>query len=295
MDVGLDDARLAPRWRDRRRWLVAAVAVLGSCADTCGDSSDRGAVGELGNGRFHYICGGDNDPACEFSTNDEQPDDFPECIVLGGFFDLEYTLLDDSALETGTLTPVIYVESVNQSFFRGTDDFEALRTGEAAFIVRESDYVLDLIHLAVVRPDSIEVLARDPATPTDSVVVELGDTEQLRVLPRSEQCTQLGGAIPITANSSDETIASTSAGDILRIQGNAVGMATVRVQLGDLEASIAVEVVEGSIPPDPDDSSTGASGETDASSGTTGSSSGSDETDGTAGSSTGGSTSGGAR
>ncbi|MCA9711988.1 MAG: hypothetical protein KDK70_39495 [Myxococcales bacterium] len=280
---------MARRRRQRRReWIAASLLALGGCASTCGDSSDPGAIGELGNGRFLYECGGTSDPVCEFT---EPGETFPQCIALGGIFDLEYQLLDGSALENDfDLDPVLYVESINQGFFRGTDDFEARRTGEAAFVARESEYVLDLIHLRIVEPDDFDIVTRDPAEPTQEVTIEAGSTEVYRVFPRSVACEQLGGAVPITANSSDETVASTSGGDVLRVQAQSAGTAVVRVQLGDLEKMLTVHVVGDA--PDPDtDSATGSDSGTTADPATTGDTD--TDTDSAGSGSSGGSSSGG--
>lgn len=293
MRVGLDYGSAARRRRQRRReWFAVFALSLGGCASTCGDSSDPGAIGELGNGRFLYQCTSDSDPVCEFS--DPGPE-FPDCIALGGRFDLEYELLDPGALESDLeLDPVIYVESVNQDFFRGTDDFEARRTGEAAFIIRESEYVLDLIHLPILEPDDFDIVTRDPAEPTQAVTVEVGDSVAYRVFPRHSQCEQLGGGVPITATSSDETIASTSGGEVLRIVAQAEGTAVIRVQVGALEKMLTVTVT-GSIP-DPDtgpatdgDTDPGTTGDTDPTDGATDPGTTGDTDPGT----TGGSTTGG--
>lgn len=258
------------RHRPRHWWAALALSLVG-CSDSCNGTTEPGAVGELGNGRFLYTCGGQSDPACESSANGDAVDYFPECIALGGAFDLEYQLLDASALESDELTPVLYVDSVNQSFFRGTDDFQAQRVGSAAFVVRESERVLDLIHLTIVAPDGIDVITRDPATPTTTLELPAGDTEVLRVLPRSSGCFELGGAVAIAAESSDETIASVSAGDVLRIQGLAPGVAVVRARLGELEQAITVTVVEGPVDPDTGPSEdSGSSGDTGDSTGATG-------------------------
>lgn len=291
------------RHRPRHWWAALTLSLVG-CSDSCNGTTEPGAVGELGNGRFLYTCGGTSDPACESSANGDAVDYFPECIALGGSFDLEYQLLDASALESDELTPVLYVDSVNQSFFRGTDDFQAQRVGSAAFVVRESERVLDLIHLTIVEPDGIDVITRDPATPTTTLELPAGDTEVLRVLPRSSSCFELGGAVAIAAESSDETIASVSAGDVLRIQGLAPGTAVVRARLGELEQAITVTVVGEPVDPDtgPGEGSssfgdtgsgTAGTGTTDAGTGTTGMGSGTGGTgmgSGTGGTSTGGGT-----
>lgn len=264
----------------RRQWWAALTLCLAGCSDSCNGTTEPGAVGELGNGRFLYTCGGTSDPACESSANGDAVDYFPECIALGGAFDLEYELLDASALETDELTPVLYVESVNQGFFRGTDDFQARRAGSAAFVVRESERVLDLIHLTIVEPDGIDVLARDPATPTTTLELAAGDTEVLRVLPRSSACLELGGAVAIEASSSDEAVVAVSAGDVLRIEGLAPGTAVVRARLGELEQAITVTVTGVPIDPDTGPSEGSSAGDTSSSEGDTSGGSG------TAGSST---------
>jgi hypothetical protein len=256
--------------RQRRRWWAAlALAVVG-CSDTCGSSTQPGAVGELGNGRFLYTCGGPSDPACEGSTDDGSVDYFPDCIALGGAFDLEYELIDGSALETGELTPVLYIESVNQGFFRGTDDFEALRVGSAAFLVRESERVLDLIHLAIVEPDYVDVVVRDTGSLTDAIALPPGATEVLLVLPRSSECLELGGAVPIEANSSDPAVATVMAGEVLRIQAIAPGTAVVRARLGEIEQMITVTVSGEPVDPDtgPGEESTDGSSSDEGTTGT---------------------------
>lgn len=251
---GLDYCPAYERRRRRRReWFAAGLLTLGGCASTCGDTSDPGAIGELGNGRFLYQCGGSSDPVCEFTDPGAQ---FPACIVLGGVFDLEYELLDTSALEDALeIDPVLYVESIHQGFFGGTDDFEALRPGDAAFVARESEYALDLIHLRVVAPDDFDISARDPAEPTSAVGLQVGETEVLRIFPRSLECEQLGGAVPVTAESSDESVAAISGGDVLRIQAQGEGTAVVRVQLHDLEKTITVTVGPGAPAPADDSGS----------------------------------------
>jgi len=278
-----------------RRSLAAGLVMLAGCADDCGATTQQGAIGELGNGDFLYACTGSSDPACEHSSGGMVVDYFPDCIALHGAFDLEYRLLDDVELDFDTLGRVLYVESIHQGFFHGTDDFEALRVGEAAFVVREGRRALDLIHLRIVEPDGMEVLARDPATPTTELELSVGATEQLRVFPRSSTCAQLGGAIPITASSSDESIASTSQGDILRIQARAPGTAVIRVGLGPLEQALTVHVVDGPIEPDPGTTSDGPDATESTDGSTTGSGSdgsgSSGDTDGSGtGTGTGGST-----
>lgn len=275
-----------------REWLAPLALTLVGCASTCGDSSNPGAIGELGNGNFLYECGGSSDPVCEFN---EFGENFPECIAVGGQFDLEYRLLEGDALGGGLeLDPLLYIESVSQSFFEGVDEFQAQREGKAAFIVREDEHVLDIIHMQIVAIDDFEIVDRDPATPTAAIEVALGTTETFRVFPRSFACAQLGGAVPIVAESSDPAVVTVSAGDILRVQAQGPGEAVVRVRLGELEKAIDVVVGDGPIEPGSGSGSDGSGSDTDGSgSDTAGSDTAGSGSDTGGGSSSGGSTTGG--
>jgi hypothetical protein len=276
---------MEPRHRRWPRWAALALGLAG-CADSCGAHTTPGVVGELGNGRFHYACVGPSDPVCERSTTD--PEHFPTCIALGGSFELDYELLDPSALETDLLTPVLYIESINKRFFDGTSPFRALREGRAAFVVRESERVLDLLHLDIVAADSMDIVASDPALPTAALEIPTGQTEVLRVFPRSSTCLQLGGSVAIEAQSSVPSVANVSGGHELRIRGQSPGSAEVTVRLGALERTIAVTVVGDPVDPDTgpgSDTSSTTGDDTDSGSTDTGTSTGDTDTDTSTGSS----------
>lgn len=260
-----------------RGWLSVAALALGGCASTCGASSNPGTIGELGNGRFHFVCQGDSDPVCEFDTDQQ----FPDCVALGGSFGLEYTVLDNSIFDAGDINPVLRIESVSQRYFSGDDRFEAEQVGNAAFIVRHEDAVIDFLHLTIVEPDWIDVIGQQPDMPLTEVELRSGDSEEYRVFPRDTTCPAIGGLVSITAESSDEAVVSVTTTDVLQLRAIAPGQATVRVRLGEVEQAIAVSVDPPSNPPPTTDDS-GTSGP-DESTGTTGGSSGSDG-DSTAGS-----------
>lgn len=293
----LASSRARGRYRGRyRRWLSASALVLGGCASTCGASSNPGTIGELGNGRFHYACGGPNDPVCEFEVDQQ----FPDCIALGGSFSLEYMVLDTSIFDPTDINPILYIESVNQDYFRGEESFQAVRVGEAAFIVRESNNVLDLLHLDIVEPDRIEVIGPQAGEPLDAFTLEAGDSESLRVFPRTSACPTIGGEVPFTAQSSDETVVTVGTAESLRLTAVSEGSAVVRVTLGDIEHAITIEVTGSTSPPNTDSgsdagdstSSTGDTTESDASGTDTqggSSDSGSDSGGSSSGSTTGGS------
>ncbi len=287
-----------PPWQPRA---ALAALLLASCSDSCDTTTSPGAIGELGNGRFDYACVGKIDPACEGASDETIAGYFPTCIAIGGRFDLDYDLLDDSVLESNDLSPVLYIESVNQSFFSGSGErYEARRVGRAALVVRESERVLDLIHLDIVEPDGLELIDPALATATTTLEVAAGDTVELRVYPRSSSCAELGGTVEVQVASSDPSVVTATGGDVLRVRGEAPGAAVLRTTLGALEVALAVTVTEGSVDPgtttstDGDGSTTAGGSASEGSGGTSTSdpTAGSGGTTDASGSSTGGSTTG---
>lgn len=272
-----------------RRGLSIAALVMCACS-TCGDAgSSASTTGELGNGTFHYTCTGTSDPVCETGLLGQQ---FPDCIAVGGSFELDYTLRDVSELDDDELAPFLFIESANDSFFSGGDVFTAHRPGRSAFVARDNDVVVDILHLDIVAADAIDIVALDPADPVEVVELDVGDRAFFRVFPRSTQCAQLGGSITVEANSSDDVVASVGVVDALEIAAHSPGNATVTVELGELSQSITVKVGgapqrnKPDMPPTGDDSSGGSSsddGTSDA-----GSSDGSGSDDGSTSGSTGG-------
>lgn len=225
-----------------QRVVVLAALSLGGCASTCGVSSDSvGANGELGNGEFMYTCGGPNDPACE--TDGMEPT-FPECIVLGGRFQLEYTLRDPSARAEDNIGVFIRVEPGNEDFFAGSDSFQARRPGRSVFLAREDDQVLDMIHLSIVDPMQIR-FRKALGTEIDTLEIAEGELALVDVFPDTPECAALGGAISPDLVGGDPSIATATGQASLEITGIGVGTTSFVVRLGELERELSVVVVEG--------------------------------------------------
>lgn len=233
---------------DWQSWLRRGVALVGlpmcACYSTCGDGTPPAAsiTGELGNGTFEYRCIGSGDPVCEeFNL---AGGDFPDCIAVGGRFRLDYTLRDISERDEDEIEPFLHIESASESYLSESESvFMGQHEGRTALIAYDHDVVVDLIHLDVIQPDSIEVIdALDPQGPVTELHMHPDDAQVFRVFPRSTRCPQLGGAIDFHAQSNAQHIASVRELDVLEIEANADGHATISVGLGDLGTKIEVFV-----------------------------------------------------
>lgn len=233
---------------DWQSWLRRTVALMGlpvcACYSTCGDGTPAAAsiTGELGNGTFYYRCIGSGDPVCEDFMLDET--DFPDCIAVGGRFRLDYTLKDISERDEDEIEPSLRIESASESYMHGSNGiFRGQNEGRTALIAYDQDVVVDLIHLDVIQPDAIEVIdALDPQGPVTELHMRPDDAQVFRVFPRSSRCPQLGGAIDFHAQSDAQRIASVRELDVLEIEANADGHATISVGLGELGTKIEVFV-----------------------------------------------------
>lgn len=266
--------------------VLGAAALLGGCGDAASSAS---AIGELGNGTFEYRCIDVNDPVCRESL---LATDFPDCLLVGGRFDVDYTLRDTDEIDDWDYE-FLYVRTASENFIAGNDVFVAMRTGNAALLAYADETVVDILHLDLITPTtmSLEVVG-DPSAPVDAIQIEEGRTVELRGLGggSSATCSQPGGSIPLTAESSDSAIVSTSVVATAVLLGEAVGSATVTIRMGELSQTVNVEVTPASstaTDSDTDGSGTAGSSTTAADSG-----SGTDASSGSDASSSGGSDSG---
>lgn len=230
---------------DRPRALLAPlslVVVLGACH---GSSSSAKTVGELGNGEFIYECVNPNDGACESVAEDVAGEAvFPECILLGGQFEMSYELHEFDAVDDD-FDLFIYVESASQSFFAGNGRYRADRVGRAAMLAREGDQVIDIIHLDIVEAEGIvvkDILGRTVEGPVE--VIE-GRSVALDVFPLRLGCVPLGGGGTVTATSREPDVATAEGGERIVIRGEQLGFTRVTVGMAGFEQDIDVLVTEG--------------------------------------------------
>jgi hypothetical protein len=223
-----------------RLWIFTVMVASAGCHG-CHESHSGGkTVGELGNGEFFYTCVNANDEACEGATAV-----FPECVLIGGEFEMDYLLHETDAVDDDDFDLFVYVESASQDFFAGNGHYRAERLGRAAFLAREDEQIIDIIHLDIVAAIGVDVrdLLGEPIT--DAVEVERGRTTTFDVFAVTDGCSPVGGGGPVTATSSDPAIATVSADDRVLIHGEEVGRTTITVSMGGFEKAVEVEVLQG--------------------------------------------------
>jgi hypothetical protein len=229
-----------------RRALVFFGLLGVSCSSTCESerSSESGQIGELGNGDFVHGCLDRTDKACLVGAA-------PDCIATGSRFELNYQLLDPSAISSDDIDPVLQVRAANEDFLSGGGPFLARRDGRAAVIVMESDHVIDLLHLELSDPTGIEIVSEAGEVIEDRLTLARGEAMTLFVHPQVIGCPLVGGAMELSTRSSlglTRSIVRTTASDVLELQGSAVGTITISVLLGELERTLTIEVVDGPVP-----------------------------------------------
>jgi uncharacterized membrane protein YgcG len=272
------------KWRRR---IAALALMMSACTSSCeGTPPNASTSGELGNGTFEYSCGGANDPVCELGLFNQV---FPACIVVGGAFELDYTLRDISDRDDDELTSFLHVTAVSDILVSGgSGSFRAEREGRVALLAIDNDKVVDLIHLRVVALDAMDVQPIVAGDPVDDLRLAQGDVARFRVFPHNSECTSSGGAVEFEASSSDGVVVQAGADDVLELRAHAPGHATVTVRMGELTREIDVEVAGGPRRNEPDDVEPGSSGDGESGSGDASSESGSSES----GSSSGGTSEG---
>jgi hypothetical protein len=234
-----------------------SALLLAGCTSQC-NASQAGVStnGELSNGRFTYSCASPGDPIC--TTGDTQPS-FPDCIVLGGRFQLSYQLIDESARSDDNTLSNIAVRPGNEDFFSnwGSDAFVAERVGRSVMLAVENDQVLDLLHMSIQAPLGIG-LVDISGVPVSNIEVEVGDQAIAFVDPDlGTRCYEPGGAASLTVTGGDSDVARARGGDVVEITGVDVGETSFSVSWGGVSTDLHIVVV-----PATDDPTSGSTGDT---------------------------------
>jgi hypothetical protein len=241
-----NDAVAVPPRRERvgaklRRSASLAGLTICACYSSCDDlPSSASTTGELGNGTFEYSCASLGDAVCEHGAVEQQ---FPDCIAVGGAFRLDYTLKDLSDRDDEHPTSSLSVDSASATFFSlDHGEFTAEQPGRAALLAFDNEKVVDFIHLDIVTPEAMEIVALDPEDSVEVLHLASGEAASFRVFPRTTQCAVLGGAVTAEAVSNHPVVVATSVLDVVELRGDVPGTATVTVKLGELTQEIRVEV-----------------------------------------------------
>lgn len=253
------------------------------CASSCGEDAQHvTAIGELNNGEFGYRCVGATDPFCAPVT---APPQFPDCILVGGRFDLDYQLRDESALFDADDASLLYVAPASETYFSAPVPSVALRVGHAAMLARTDDNVVDIFHFDLVPPETIGVYDMFSQQPLDELTLAVDDVAVLSILGETTACYAPAGALPLQIASADRDVAiADTTGEVVRVTGLRRGTTTLTITLGSLREQLLVVV-------GPSEDDTGLPATTEGGGTSAGTSDGS-ETDGSGGTSTGDGTTG---
>lgn len=252
-----------------------------ACSST---SSGAKATGELGNGTFDYTCARASDPVC---AGGAVASNFPDCLMEGGEFEIDYTIEDLDELESYG-TDFIYVKPASPTYFDGVDALTAIKTGRAALVAYADDNVIDILHLAIVPPTSMSITNVDTTVLGPVVELEVGESLILSATANSSACAQAGGGLRVSSTSSDPGVVTVGGLDVVALSGIAEGSATITVQMGPLTQDLEVRVgpAVSTTASDTETSDTEAT-DTEASATETGDTSGATDTSDTGGSDTG--------
>jgi hypothetical protein len=235
------------------------LSLLGTgCTSNCDSISDGPqTIGELGNGFFTFNCVSRTDPACDWTLEETVAsfETFPGCLALNGEFGLDYTLQNEDALDDELDFPVLFVEPASEAYVQRSEPFVALQEGRAAMLARADEQVVDFIHFTIVEPDAIDFRELTGASFT-TLEMAVNERRNVRVTPKASRCTTVGGSLPLSATSADESIVSVSTTGLLELTGEGLGTTTVTVELGLVQAELTVVIDE--VAPDPTDTDSGS-------------------------------------
>lgn len=241
------------------RWMmqVALGAFSLSMIVACGDSGGGGALGELGAGTFDYRCENSGDLKCsetgavdefELGTDLGSGDSLPQAVAVGATFGIRYagSAGDDD-------DDFVTVDSVSADDKRGPNVFAIPQPVEAAITATNSEG--DIVDFAVITAlEATELGVWHDQEELRDLSIDVGETVELTVAPRSESGTFLGGALPYNWRILDDSVAmigelgDSARNDEIRNEGDikllgvSVGTTILRVRSGDLEAVVEVEV-----------------------------------------------------
>ncbi len=216
--------------------LAGSLALAGCFPDGPGEK------GELGNDRFFYECALPADAMCDEQIDTELLS-IPT-VALGATF-----ALTSENLDTEPFSPTDRLREVQVS--SGAVAFVAEQEGQAVVISRsEAGQGSDLTHIVVVPATSVAFYLRDTEgewAETPAVAVDSGVFFELRVAPRDEDDNTLAGALPLVWTAEPEgivTLPPSTEDNVLGLTAMAGGQVTLTAELGDLSATIVVNVTE---------------------------------------------------
>lgn len=240
------------------------LLLLGGGVGATGCSMSLGTPGELGQGTFYYDCTGPADPYCDGDPwpgpedatclgcwtvyeNHQLPDRVAVGATLGLWFESN----------AGTFSVQLVPASAEMLEPIGTGDlatFRALEPGTVAVLHMRSGAVEDFTYLHLVAPARISVDEVGPNglvhPAVHQVRVAPGESTWLRAQPTDAQGRPLYGALSAlwTRDGTSFALLGDPNDNLVQVAGDATGLGTLRLTLGELSTEVQVEVVGDGTP-----------------------------------------------
>lgn len=237
---------------------VCATSLVVSCDD--GDST---LSGELGRGRFEYICVSDTDSFCR---NFQQVEVFPQVFAVGGRFWTRFSPEDGEdipAIESAAPT-VLALEASVMTFNR---------PGTAAVLAVRGNELVDYAHLDAAAIESIR-FRREGSDSIGAVILAGAEEARIDATPLDARGRALGGALDYQWRIIDTSIAeimTLETVEQITLRGLTPGQTTLEITVGGFTSSIllTVEESDGTTSASTTDETTGADTDGDTTGGDT--------------------------
>jgi hypothetical protein len=241
---------------------VVAIASLG-----CNSDAEKGTqAGELGRGKFQYVCGSTGDPDAQCNENADlaivDPATNMPAIALGGRFAVTFIKKDAPSGNTG-----VYAQGLSElTAFDYKDQFHTAKKAGWAALIGFTDgggysNARDLVHVRIEPIDHLEVAQTTPTgggggdfkgkvtVPGLTVDVTVSSpttpvTQMFRVVPLTLDRRLLAGALACQWTSSNPSVANITTDptkNIITVELKP-GTATIHVTLGDKATDVQVKV-----------------------------------------------------
>jgi hypothetical protein len=217
------------------------MALIATCVTVGCSTIETGPTqaGELGNGRFRYVCAGTTDPYCD---DGYEASSFPPTLAVGSRFSLRYELEESG--ESAVVEPASRVALSKEGSV-----FTLHQRGYVAVLAQTAfGDVVDILHLNANDVAVFEVFADSPA-PLAEIELAVGERLDLRVDPKDDLGTLVAGSLAYAwstpALDTVVRIASATDSDTVTVQGLATGYSMLTLTAGDSTVSLPVAVGEG--------------------------------------------------
>ena len=216
------------------RALVLAGAAVAGCSPIDPGPTE---AGELGNGRFRYVCAGTTDPYC---GDQLEADTFPPAIAVGARFSLRYEL--NIPGENAVVEPASRATASKEA-----EVITLLQAGYVAMLAQTTfGDVVDILHVSGRDVSELEVFSGGGDVPVSQVELAVGDTVELQANPKDDLGSLLAGSLLYDWRGADPDgvfrFASANDDRQVTIVGDHAGHGVLTLEAGALTVMVPVVV-----------------------------------------------------